>query len=169
MRNLPRLAIPRIAPVIVIALLSGCEILATKPETPPAPPSPDPVEVALQASAQDIQRSWERMARMKQADNPPPPALPEPAADSALAQTVTLRWEGPLAELVDYMAGRIGYAVKTQGRPPAIPVMVSLDADDWRIYDVLASAGLQGGTQAGVVVKPSLRQVVIIYPETGGA
>lgn len=72
-----------------------------------------------------------------------------------------------MRELVEYLGDRIGYEVKTLGRTPVTPVMISIDADGWRIYDVIASAALQGGTQAGVVIKPSLRQLVIVYPESG--
>lgn len=152
--------------LVASASLAGCA--NTAPEKPPAPPAPDPALLAIQAATQDIQQSWNRLARQQQSDNPPYRPLPEPAANSELSLQVDLDWVGPIETLARYLGGKVGYEVRIVGGRPTSPVIVNLNVEGWRVYDVLITAGLQGGTQAGIVLKPNKRIIEVVYPSMEG-
>ena len=155
-----------IAPLVVSAGLTGCA--TTAPEKPAPPSTPDPALLAIQAATQDIQYSWNRLALQQQSDRPPVRPFPEPTDNSELALRVDLDWVGPIETLARYLGGKVGYEVRIIGGRPTAPVMISIDVEAWRVYDVLVTAGLQGGTQAGIVLKPNKRIIEVVYPGLEG-
>jgi len=147
-------------------LLVGC---SSTPPKKPAPAAPDPALLAIKAATQDIQHSWDRLARQQQSDGPPPRAFPEPTPNSELSLEVDLDFVGPIETLAQYLGKKVGYEVRIVGGRPTVPVMINVNVEGWRVYDVLVTAGLQGGTQAGIVLKPNKRIIQVVYPGSQGS
>lgn len=143
--------------------LAGC---AT---THPAPTAPDPVKVQLASAAQSVRASLRQLAEAEQFDKMK--RLPSPAESApvipGLERKVSMPWNGPLAAVVEKLAALGGYEVQSAGRPPSLPILISLGAEPASLAQQLRDVGLQAGNRADIVVDPTRRKVEVIYADTG--
>lgn len=144
-----------------VAAIAGCVWFEA-----PAAPAPDPgprmaeaAELRLTDAALRAERALSVLQRIRSGDDPALGAsLPRIVAPELLRR-VTLEWVGPLPSLLESLAGKAGYGFAVAGPRPAVPLVVSVSADDEALIFVLRDAGLQAGSGALVVVDAERREV----------
>ena len=142
--------------------LAGCVPWQPEPvATRPPPPAPDPAEMRLAEAAERAERALARLARTL----PPPDAAGAmPALEgmpATLRRPVTLDWTGPVETVAAMLAGRAGYRFLQAGRPPARPLVVSVEAEGTPLIAVLRDAALRAGEAATLTVDAAAQTVVL--------
>lgn len=147
--------------------LAGCTLRAPPaPSAVSAPTAPDPAETLvpetrLIEAAERAERALASLARtLPAADR----SSAMPALDlvpAALRRPVTLDWAGPLEGLVRALAERAGWRFLVAGRPPARPLIVTVEAEGEPLIAVLRDAGLRAGNAATLAVDAAARTVLL--------
>jgi defect-in-organelle-trafficking protein DotD len=83
---------------------------------------------------------------------------------SALQQTMTLNWSGPIAPVVRQVAAKMGWSVQVLGKLPVTPVLVNLNGTS-TVKDMLQNIDLQAGQNASVMLLPKYKLVSLRYTE----
>ena len=127
----------------------------------------DPAEAQLAEAATSVSQSLTSLNAIQQAATPPKynPDPPDPAS-YGMANLVSLDWSGPIEPLVGQIAKATGYRVNIVGKPPAIPILVTISEKDTPIGIILRNAAYQCRTQADIVVYPKTRTIELRYAET---
>ncbi len=144
---------------VAAGLLAGCAHQVARPA--------DPVLTGIHRAADRIARALTRLSRMKQAAVHHVQSYPIPKG--ALATPIQMNWSGRLLPAVRAVAALVGHGwtVRSVGRPPVAPPLVSVHVEKTPAYEVLESMGWQAGRQAGVVVNLKAHLIEVIY--IGGA
>lgn len=130
---------------------------------------PDPVALRLAAAADRASTALQTLASVEQARNPSVAIQAVPHAPQELRRTVSVNWVGPIEPLLLSLSDRAGYQLQVNGDKPPVPVVVSIQAREKSVVDVLRDLGLQAGRRADVVVDPARRIVELNYaPVSGG-
>ena len=112
--------------------------------------------------------SLEKLAAVEHARSPGVAIGPVGNAPLEMRRAMTVQWVGPVEELVKTLAQRGNYSFIVVGSAPPIPVIVSVDANNTPIIDILRDVGLQMGMRADVRVDGRKKIVEIHYaPNTG--
>lgn len=133
------------------------------------PPAPKPnylnkTENTLAEASFSVSRSLVDLAETEQAANPLDCLEPPPnPADYGMGGLTTIDWSGPVEPLLRQIANASNYQVRTLGTPPAIPVLVTVNAKNVMLGDVLRDVGYQAGKRANIVVFPGSRVIEIRY------
>ncbi|MBI3441641.1 MAG: DotD/TraH family lipoprotein, partial [Proteobacteria bacterium] len=86
-----------------------------------------------------------------------------------LRRILSVNWNGPIEPLLQTLVDRAGYQMQVNGDRPPVPVVVSVQAREKSVIEVLRDLGLQAGRRADVVVDPERRIVELNYaPVSGG-
>jgi defect-in-organelle-trafficking protein DotD len=153
---------------LLAILLSACaRIPNEQPASANYAPYADPAQVKLSESAAAISRSLISLAEIQQAVTPPTKKIQ--SLDSSvygMSNLVSINWAGPIEPLIVQIAKSTGYSVRVFGRAPAIPVMVSLNAQNKTIGEVLTNAGYQAGDKADIIVFPKTHTIELRYATT---
>lgn len=144
--------------IILFSLaLAGCA-------TPPSHDPPDNASSSLAEASYAVSRSLANLSEVAQAAHPlpdlPPSASP---ASYGMAGLTSVDWSGPVEPLVRQIAKSVNYRTRVLGRPPAIPVLVSVYDKNMMIADILRDVGYQCGRRATVVVYPDSRVIELRY------
>ena len=147
--------------IFVALSLMGCKHTPTSTSGSPAAAD---ATVQLAEAATSISRSLGELAAIeKAAIKPSHKSLPPPTNDPTLTKLVTIDWAGPIGPFVNKLAVIAGYRVRVLGVPPAIPIIVTINAKDTCLGDILRDAGFQGGTRANIYVLPSSKTIELRY------
>ena len=145
--------------------LAGCVSWTSEPPATVAPVRTDPVEIRLVEAVERAERALASLARGLPAPDPES-GLPDARSVPAVLRTpVTLDWTGPVEALADELARRAGYRFAEAGRPPARPLIVSVEADAQPLIAVLRDAGLRAGAAATLTVDAAARRVLLDWTE----
>jgi hypothetical protein len=118
--------------------------------------------VALKDSAKHINEALLVLKEKENAKNTV--STPPTPKDPKLLTEITMRaWNGPAKKAVEFVGLLTGYRVSTQGTPPSIEPMVSLNAIQVPAHRVLQDIGIQIGSQAGIQVRESVREITLVY------
>ena len=152
----------RIAMLLGAAALTGCVSWANEPQPAfVAPAGPDPAEVRLVEAAERAGGALASLARALPAPDPQS-GLPDARSLPAVLRTpVTVDWSGPVEALTADLARRAGYRFAEAGRPPARPLIVTVQAEDEPLIAVLRDAGLRAGAAATLTVDAARRTVLL--------
>jgi len=149
-----------------LALLTGCNPYIRP--NPQVASTPDKVSLMLAESAQKASASLETLAAVEQARSPGVAVAPIENAPPELRRAITVNWVGPVEPITRTLADRAGYTFEAFGTPPPVPMVVSIDAENRPVIEVLRSIGLQLGQRADVRIDGSRRAVEVHYaPNTG--
>ena len=130
---------------------------------------PDPVALRLAAAVDRASTALQTLASVEQARNPGVSIQAAPSAPKELRQAVSVDWVGPVEALAQSLADRAGYQLQVNGDRPPVPVVVSVQAREKSVIEVLRDLGLQVGRRAEIVVDPDRRIVELNYaPISGG-
>ena len=120
--------------------------------------------VALAEAANSTSVSLTSLGATEQAAYPPA-SISEPPdpATYGMANIASLTWNGPIFPLVRQIADATHYKLRVLGNKPAIPVLVSIDAKNMMLGDILRDAGYQCKNRAKVIVFPSTKTIELRY------
>jgi len=130
--------------------------------------APDKVSLMLAEAADRAAVSLETLAAVENARSNTANVTPIGDAPMELRRAVTVNRVGPVEPITKTLAQRAGYEFLTIGATPTIPPVVSIDAENSPVIDVLRDIGLQLGVRGDVKVDARNRVVEIHYsPNTG--
>lgn len=124
---------------------------------------PDPVALRLASAVDKASAALQTLASVEQARNPGASIQAPPSAPRELRRTVSVDWVGPIEPIARSLADRAGYQMLVNGDRPSVPVVVSIQAREKSVVEVLRDLGLQAGQRADIVVDPSRRIVELNY------
>lgn len=153
----------------VAAGLSACAPgKAIKNENPQLVASPDKASMLLAEAADRASTALETLAAVEQTRTPKATVDPIPNVPPELKRAITVNWIGPVAPIAKKLADRAGYRFQEIGGAPPSPIVVSIDAENMPVIDVMRSIGLQLGKRADIRVNgPSKAVEVHYYPQDG--
>lgn len=130
---------------------------------------PDPVALRLAAAVDRASVALETLASVEQARTPQAGLQAVPYAPQELRRTVSVEWVGPIEPITRRLADKAGYRMRVNGDVPPAPLIVTVQAKQKSVIDVLRDVGLQAGQRATVSVDPEHRIVELNYaPLAGG-
>ena len=150
-------------------MLMACETAKSfSHSTPQLVAEPDAVSAMLADAATRATNALETLAAVEHARGPAIAAAPIGDAPIELRRAITVNWVGPAEQVTKMLADRASYDFVTVGVAPTVPVIVSIDAENKPVIEVLRDVGLQLGLRADVRVDADNRIVEIHYsPNTG--
>lgn len=154
----------------VLVLATGCDTTGNvfSDGNPQLVAEPDKVSSMLAEAADRASNALETLAAVEYARSPGVAVGPIEGAPPELRRAITVNWVGPVEPITKTLADRAGYGFQTVGSPPAIAIVVSVDAENRPVLDVLRDLGLQLGLRADIKVDGTRRMVEIHYaPVTG--
>lgn len=128
----------------------------------------DPVHRRIAEAAERASAALNTMSLIDQQRMPVDTAPDVLDAPVELQQPVTVSWTGPLESLVQLMAETAGYQFRVIGYPPTTPLIVTVNAVEERLVDVLRDTGLQVGMQAEIAVSAEGRVIEVRYGPIAG-
>lgn len=158
-----------------LAFTSGCSSSSSSSTSsrfsggsPQIVASPDTVSAMLAESADRASSALEALASVEKARTPAVAMSPIGDVPAELRRTISVNWVGPIEPMAKTLADRAGYGFLVLGKAPSIPVVVSVDAENTRVVDVLRDVGLQLGMRGDVKVDAQSRMVEIYYAPNAG-
>ncbi len=153
-----------------LALATGC---SSNPQafsvgSPQIVASPDSVSSMLAQSADRASSALETLAAVERARTPAASMSPLSDVPQELRRAITVNWVGPIEPIAKTLADRAGYGFLVLGSEPTIPVVVSIDAENTSVIDVLRDLGLQLGMRGDVKVDARAKMVEIYYAPNAG-
>ncbi|PCJ99012.1 MAG: hypothetical protein COA45_06090 [Zetaproteobacteria bacterium] len=130
--------------------------------------SPDTVSAMLAESADRASAALEALAAVEKARTPAATMSPIGDVPAELRRTITVNWVGPIEPIAKTLADRAGYGFLVLGSKPVIPAVVSIDAENTRVVDVLRDIGLQLGMRGDIKVDAQTHMVEIYYAPNSG-
>ncbi|MCL2468735.1 MAG: DotD/TraH family lipoprotein [Alphaproteobacteria bacterium] len=125
---------------------------------------PDLVSLRLAQSAEKASKALDVIAGIEQVRAPQLPAVEDYSmAPPALQQFITVRWNGPIEQIVEVLAGRAGMSFATSGQPAPVPILVTVDVYQKPLIEVLQGIGLQAGRRADLAVNAPNNVIEIRY------
>lgn len=152
-----------------VLTLAACGNGGVGARNPQVAATPDRVSLMLADAADRSSNALQTLAAIEQARTPNVSTAPITDAPPELQRAITLSWVGPVDPVVKLLADRAGYAFQTIGNPPPVPLVVSVDAENQPVVEILRSIGLQLGTKANVAVNGAARTVELSYVPYGGS
>ena len=158
-------------------LLAGCGTFdsmggpfnnSAKDSKPQLVAEPDKTSLMIADSADRATRALESLAAVEQVRTPSAAAAAAmiPNAPTELQRAVTFSWSGPVEPVAQDIASWAGYTFHTVGDQPPSPILVTIDAYNEPMIEVLRDLGLQMGTRADLKLDANRHTVEIIYAST---
>ena len=144
-------------------LLVGCTSVKTFKKPPYNAPSDD-ASIKLAEAANSVSDSMLEMARVEKVILPPGKdnVLTIPNAYNLQARA-SVDWSGPIEELTLRIAKAAHYRLRVLGKAPAVPVLISLNAKDESLAEILRDIDYQAGIKATLYVYPNSQVVELRY------
>lgn len=119
----------------------------------------------LNGAAERAVVARERYAQVEIQQNPindtkAPNYLPE-----ALAERLDISFHGPIEALMNGVAKRMDYELRILGPRPASDVLVRVNSDRRRVFDLLRDIGLQVGSRGTVRIDPDQNVLELVYAQ----
>ncbi len=150
-------------------LFSGCSSLPGSNFSNGSPQlvaAPDAVSAMLAEAADKASSALETLAAVEYSRTPTPAIAPIHNAPLELRRAVTVTWVSPVTPIAKTLAERAGYNFLVIGSNPPVPIVVSIDAENRPVIDVLRDIGLQLGLRGDIKIDSTQRVVEIHYPPT---
>lgn len=112
----------------------------------------DAATVQLAEAASSISQSLTQLSAIQQANTPTPKIYLPITRACEMTNLVSIDWSGPVGPLLDRIAHMIHYRVRKLGVPPAIPVVVTINARNTPLADIVRDIAFQCGTRACINV-----------------
>lgn len=134
----------------------------------PEPPLPTcsnaDIQNDLVLAANSIERSLNVLASAQEAESPPVINIaPLITPEGGMGGKVAIDWTGPVAPLIEKIAKMTDYRVKILGNEPAIPIIITINARDTMIAEILQNASFQSGKRAHILVFPNNHVIEVRY------
>ncbi len=141
--------------------LAGC---AMNQPVKPVPAEPDLVSLRLAQAAEKASSALDTIAGIEQQRSPNAlPADDYSSAPPALTQTITVKWAGPVEQMLETLSSRAGMRLETKGNRPGVPLVVNVNVYQKPMIEVLRDLGLQVGRRADITVNSAQSVIEIRY------
>lgn len=145
-------------------VLIGCETAKSfSNSTPQLVAEPDTVSAMLADAATRASNALETLAAVEHGRGPAITSAPIGDAPANLRRAITVNWVGPAEQITKILADRASYNFVIVGVKPAVPIVVSIDAENKPVIEVLRDVGLQLGLRADIRVDANQELVEIHY------
>ena len=124
------------------------------------PPPTDPALKQINSAARDIQTELKKLSKMRMSYEQV--EVYEAPEEGPLAQKLTLQWSGPLRDVLEVVASRIGFSFRVTGEAPSSPVLITIDRIKAPAFKVLEDIGWKAGRHK-VNVDANKRTVQLTY------
>lgn len=125
--------------------------------------SPDKASLLLAQAADKASNALETLAAIEQARTPAASVAPIENVPVELTRAMTISWVGPTEPIARTLANHADYEFVVLGVRPPVPIVVTLEAENTRVVDLLRNIGLQLGSRADVRVDAAQRVVELQY------
>ncbi|NCX93308.1 MAG: hypothetical protein EBX40_01365 [Gammaproteobacteria bacterium] len=152
--------------VLIGLALCGCSSHTIKEYPPVAVVNHYVIETDLNQAAEAASQSAAQLAAIEKAKYGHIDALPfESIQDPALDQLLAVKWYGPIAQLLQQIAPKIGYKLQVYGKPPKTPLLVEIDdtQDPVTARQILTNIDLQAKNNASVLIYPQEKIISLRY------
>lgn len=151
-----------ILPIFLLGFLTGCVGVSQKSNNAAA--LPDAAAIKLTESATSVSNSLGEIAGIQRVTTAPIINRPiSPPDNYDMNGLVSIDWSGPIGPLVEKIALMSGYQFNPIGEPPAIPIIVSINARDTPLAYILRNADFQADSRANIIVIPCRRIIELRY------
>ena len=116
----------------------------------------------LARAAQSVDQSLQQMSAISLATHPGI-KMPTPTQPAGMTKRTSIDWTGPIKPLLEKIAHQSGYTLHVLGNPPAIPVIVSINAKAQPIASILRNATYQAAMKARIAVFPKTKTIELRY------
>lgn len=119
----------------------------------------------LDQAASSVSTSLDQLAAIDKATHPIAKVPFVEVQGPNLDQVVHVTWNGPLAPLLQKVAGMIGYQLQIYGKPPLIPILIDIDTTGQSVTakEVISNADLQAGTRVSIMIFPDQKIISLRY------
>lgn len=151
---------PKALLLVVGTLLTGC----SSTQLTPVATEPDLVSTRLAQAAEKAANALDTISGIEQQREPQLPAPQDySSAPPALTQLITVRWSGPVEQMLETLATRAGMRYQPIGSRTSVPLLINLDVYQKPLIEVLHDLGLQAGRRADISVNSSNNTIEIRY------
>lgn len=151
---------------VLLFQLVACATPITYKKPPYNAPSDD-ASIQLAEAATSVSHSMLEMARVEKVVTPPKADnLQTIPSSQNLSTHASVDWSGPIGELTERIAKAANYRMRVLGHPPAIPVLISLNAKNSTLAEILRDIDYQAGNKASIHVYPHHQVVELRYAKT---
>jgi defect-in-organelle-trafficking protein DotD len=153
--------LPKFLPLLAVLLLAnGC----AQQSTTPVATEPDLVSTRIAQAAEKAAKALDTISGIEQVRSPIAPQEDDYAsAPPSLTQTITVKWAGPVEQMLQTLATRAGLRFRASGPRPPVALTIAVDAYQKPMIEVLKDIGLQAGRRADVRVDPTGSVIEIRY------
>tara|TARA_A100001015_G_scaffold231605_1_gene262257 strand:- start:4693 stop:5277 length:585 start_codon:yes stop_codon:yes gene_type:complete len=154
-----------ILPIIVCGLAAACTPVTYK--KPPFNAPGDDATIKLAEAAVSVSDSMHEMARIEKVVIPPSADNLQTIPNTKTLLThASVDWAGPIGDLTERVAKAAHYRVRILGHAPTIPVLISLNAKDKPLAEILRDIDYQAGKKASIHVYPNNQVIELRYAKT---
>ena len=145
---------------LALLMMTGCSHYRRASFQPAI--STDVAQVSLVQTAQAINQSLHDLNQIKRATLPVGKKLVD-IRRYAMPGHASVDWAGGVEPLLKKIVGMQHYKLVVLGQAPAIPVLVTISAQDKAVVDILRDIDLQAGDRASLRVLSARRVVELRY------
>lgn len=131
--------------------------------TPPAETSSANAQNQIAQTATAVSGSLQELSAISLATHPKAQLTPMDPQQLGMTQLTSLDWYGPIEPLLRKIATASGYHVRCYGQQPATAIVVSINAHNLALGQILQNAAYQVQRQADVEVDAKQRVIYLIY------
>lgn len=148
--------------IAFLLILSGCR--HTSFMKPPINDPSDDATIKLAEAASSVSDSMLEMAKVEKVIYPPSKdnTMTIPNAYNLQARA-SVDWSGPIEELTARIATAAHFRLRVLGRSPSIPILVSINAKDDSLAEILRNIDYQAGKKAYIHVYPNSQVIELRY------
>ncbi len=127
---------------------------------------PDPTALRIAQAADRATNSLNKLAQIEQFRTP----MPDDAtlATPGMMRTTSLTWTGPIDQVSRTLAELGGMQFRIVGKEPPLPLVVTVDAHEKPIGEILRDIGFQAGRRADIVLNTATNTIDLRYAPTDG-
>lgn len=124
----------------------------------------DPSNVTLAEAATSVSHSLVNLAATEQAAFHPinTQTVPDPST-YGMGGLVSIDWSGPIEPIVQQITQAASYRLKIVGKEPVVPILVTINAKNQMLGDILSNVAYQCGKRADIVLYPETQVVELRY------
>lgn len=153
--------------VIIFAVAASCLTLigcATHHPSSTISATKDPSNITLAEAATSVSHSLVNLAATEQAAFHPinTQNIPDPTT-YGMGGHVSIDWSGPIEPIVQQITQAASYRLRVVGKEPAVPILVTVNAKNQMLGDILSNVAYQCGKRADIVLYPETQVVELRY------
>ena len=149
---------------IICCFIVNCSTNTVTDSTTSSADVSDNASAKLAETATAVSQSLNQLKAIEKASTPPINGKPLPYPTTYdMAELTSIDWSGPIEPLLKRIAFMCDYKLRIIGRRPAIPILVTISAQNTPVGYILRDANFQAATKANVNVFPAIHVIELRY------